>query len=90
VAQRRLFQAEDAGLNGNIKCTDVDYELKQHAEPSERLGAASAALLQHLNNNNPLSDEGVSDCLLRYETHLTRETDRILNQFERSRRMRMG
>ena len=32
----------------------------------------------------------VSDRLLRYETHLSREIDRILNRLERLQRMRKG
>ena len=54
--------------------------------------AQGISAAEHLTAAHDVSafDSGVPDHLLRYETHLSREIDRILNRLERLQRMRKG
>ena len=55
-------------------------------------GAQDIRAPEHLTAAHDVSafDSGVPDHLLRYETHISREIDRIPNRLERLQRMRKG
>ena len=46
--------------------------------------------MEHKKSAAVIPCQDISDHLLRYETHLSREIDRILNRLERLQRMRKG
>jgi len=68
----------------------IDEEMARLAKMEEALETLSRERIEYKSSAAVIPGQEVSDRLLRYETHLSREIDKILNQLERLQRMRRG
>ena len=68
----------------------IDAEIERLADLSKRLEAFQKVRAQYQTSAAVIPGQEVSDRLIRYEAHLSREIDRTLNQLERLQRMRKG
>jgi hypothetical protein len=82
------IESEENRKNAMLKILDEEIE-----RPEKLREASSALCLQRIEYNkltHLVPPPAVSERLLRYETHLSREFDRTLSQLERLQRMRLG
>ena len=68
----------------------IDAEIARLAKIDEVLETIGRERIEYKVSAAVIPGPEVSDRLLRYETHLSREIDRILNQLERLQRLRRG
>jgi hypothetical protein len=68
----------------------LDEEIKRLDDLKERFVTRSIEKSELNKLANLVPPPAVSERLLRYETHLSREFDRTLSQLERLQRMRLG
>jgi hypothetical protein len=68
----------------------MDTEIKRLTKLEKMLTANDRKRMQYQSSAAVIPGQQASDRLLRYETHLSREIDRILNRLERLQRMRKG
>jgi hypothetical protein len=68
----------------------IDAEIARLAKMDEVLETIGRERIEYKVSAAVIPGPEVSDRLLRYETHLSREIDRILNQLERLQRLRRG
>jgi hypothetical protein len=68
----------------------IDDEIEHLTRMKKRLKAFQEERAQYQTSAAVIPGQEVSDRLIRYEAHLSREIDRILNRLERLQRMRKG
>lgn len=68
----------------------LDEEIKRLEELRERSLSSCFERIEYNKLTHLVPPPPVSERLLRYETHLSREFDRTLSQLERLQRMRLG
>jgi hypothetical protein len=68
----------------------IDHEMKRLTKLEKSLKDADHMKSQYKLSASLIPGQEASDRLLRYETHFTREIDRVLNRLERLQRLRMG
>jgi hypothetical protein len=68
----------------------IDPEIERRTTLKKILGINERQRLKDKSSAALIPGQEVSDRLLRYETHLSRKIDRILNQLQRVQRMRKG
>lgn len=68
----------------------IDAEMERLEKLEEALDTIGRERIEYKVSAAVIPGPKVSDRLLRYETHLSREIDRTLNQLERLQRLRMG
>jgi hypothetical protein len=68
----------------------IDGEIEQFSNLKEVREGINSEKVLFRNFATVIPDGGALDRLLRYETHLSREIDRVLNRLERLQRMRTG
>jgi len=73
-----------------IIVTYVDSEVERLTELEKFAGKADTQRIEYKSSAAIIPSQEISERLLRYETHLSREIDRALNQLERLQRMRKG
>jgi len=81
--------AKDAQLRQSM-VTLIDREIERLTKLEKELEAADLQRVAYKTAGSLIPGAEVSDRLIRYETHLTREIERILNRLERLQRMRKG
>jgi hypothetical protein len=94
---KRLSKAEARRLDGKVQPDPKEVILEALGDEIMRLAKLldAAAKVEDLKREQNLvgirlPSQEASDRLIRYEAHLSRETDRILNRLERLQRMRKG
>lgn len=80
--------SEEDRKNAMLKI--LDEEIKRLEELRERSLAACFERIEYNKLTHLVAPPAVSERLLRYETHLSREFDRTLSQLEHLQRMRLG
>jgi hypothetical protein len=68
----------------------IDCEIERLTRLEKALETEERQRLEHKSSAAIIPGQEVSDRLLRYETHLSREIEKVLNQLERWQRMRKG
>ena len=68
----------------------IDAEIERLTELEKAMAAANRQRIDYKLSAAIIPGQEVTDRLLRYETHLSREIDRILNRLERLQRRRKG
>ncbi len=68
----------------------IDAEIERLTELEKALETSDQVRIRYETAAAVIPGREASDRLLRYETHLSREIDRILNRLERLQRMRKG
>jgi hypothetical protein len=87
VSQADVESEED---RKNQMLKSLDDEIKRLEELRERSLALCFERIEYNKLTHLVPPPAVSERLLRYETHLSREFDRTLSQLERLQRMRLG
>jgi len=68
----------------------IDHEIERLKDLEEKLNKVDQKKIQYKSCTALIPGQEASDRLLRYETHFSREIDRILNRLERLQRLRLG
>ena len=82
-------ESEETELKGIIFAL-LDSEIERLTELEKILDATERQRLEYQSSAAIIPSHEASERLLRYETHLSREIDRTLNQLERVQRIRNG
>jgi hypothetical protein len=82
-------KSEEAN-NRQIMVAAINSEIQRLTIVEQTLEQDSVERIAHKLSAALIPGQEVSDRLLRYETHLSREIDRILNRLERLQRLRRG
>ena len=73
-----------------IMLASIDREIERLTELEKFLEIIERQKIKYTSSAAIIPGQEASERLLRYETHLSREIDRTLNQLERLQRMRKG
>jgi hypothetical protein len=81
---------EDEAELRKIMLAFIDVEIERLTGLAKTLNTIDERRMEYRSAAAIIPDPGVSDHLMRYETHLSREIDRTLNRLERLQRARKG
>jgi hypothetical protein len=93
VEAREAVKTGGASNDANfrtIMISSIDNNIEHLAEWEEKLLAIEVERIRYKMLAAVIPSQDVMDLLMRYETHISREIDRILNRLERLQRMRKG
>jgi hypothetical protein len=88
-AGRNGATGEDSKVGGSTG-ERIDRQTERQPKRTEPLGPADERLADYRTSSAMIPGLEAPDRIMRYETHLSREIDRILNRLERLQRMRKG
>jgi hypothetical protein len=87
--RRNGHTPENANLGGSTG-ERIDRQNERQAKQKEPLNPADQRLIEYRASAAMIPDLETPDRIARYEAHLSREIDRLLNRLERLQRMRRG